>query len=50
MDDPEILVPQERVEVDSRERHLCHWGPTVLGYPVPRDKTETRPSARILRK
>jgi hypothetical protein len=29
---------------------LRHWRPTVLGDLVPRDESEPRPSARILRK
>jgi hypothetical protein len=45
---PEILVPQERVEVELPGRTSPSQGPTVLGDPVPRDKSEL--SARILRK
>jgi hypothetical protein len=47
---PEISVPQERVDMEHPGGTSSSLGPTVLGDPVPRDKSEWRPSARILRK
>jgi hypothetical protein len=50
---PEILVPQERErKMWSTQREcLHHGGPqSLVGNPVPRDGSEPRPSARILRK
>jgi hypothetical protein len=47
---PEISVPQERVDVEHLGGMSPSWGPTVLGDPVPRDKSKLRLSTRILRK
>jgi hypothetical protein len=47
---PEISVPQERIDVGHPGGMSSPQGPTVLGNPVPRDGSEPRPSARILRK
>jgi hypothetical protein len=56
---PEISGPQRRERERERERvlwstqreRLHHRGPqSLVGNPVPRDGSEPRPSARILRK
>jgi hypothetical protein len=47
---PEISVLQESVDVGHLGETSSSRGPTVLGNSVPRDRSEPRPSARILRK
>jgi hypothetical protein len=54
---PEISGPQEREREREREmwstqrERLLHGGPqSLVGNPIPRDKSEPRPSARMSRK
>jgi hypothetical protein len=47
---PEISVPQERVDVGQPGGTSSSGGYTVLKNQTPRDGSEIRPSARILRK
>jgi hypothetical protein len=51
---PKISDPQERernVEHNIQRKRLHHGGPqSLVGNPVPRDKSKLQPSARVLRK
>jgi hypothetical protein len=47
---PEISVPQERVDVEHLGETSSSQGSTVLENPVPRNRSELRPSTRILKK